>query len=180
MGRCHFLSELASYSASLSTLFLLFMQPQRAQYSPQRVVFAVLGTPIAAVPQVRKSWYQPWVTPRETLRDPSTGPVRTGNGGSLVDQDLPIVGKHDARALERARRRPFEVKPRDTKAAAVARTLELVFSREELRRAVEMRADRDKRVDAARDPRACARSRCRIVLSTARRPPCRTRSVNQP
>src|SRR5439155_20851046 len=49
---------------------------------------------------------------------------------ALVDQNLPVVGEHDARAFERARRRTFEVDAAQVIAAAVARTLELVFRRQ--------------------------------------------------
>src|SRR5207247_4523327 len=69
---------------------------------------------------------------------------------ALVDQDLTVVGQHDARPLERARRRPFEIDAAQTIAAAVARTLELVFRREVIRSTAKMRADGDERVEAAR------------------------------
>src|SRR5580693_3928319 len=46
---------------------------------------------------------------------------------ALVHQDLAVVSEHDARALERARRRSLEVDTRDPVAAAMARALELVL-----------------------------------------------------
>src|SRR5438132_1958740 len=49
---------------------------------------------------------------------------------ALVDQNLAVVGERDARPFERARCRSFEVDAAQTIAAAVARTLELVFRRE--------------------------------------------------
>src|SRR5437762_4096718 len=69
---------------------------------------------------------------------------------TLVDQNLAVIGQHDARAFERARRRAFEVDAAQVVAAAVARTLELVFRRQVVRRAPEMRADRDERIEAGR------------------------------
>src|SRR2546423_6236604 len=65
----------------------------------------------------------------------------------LVDDDL-SVGRIDEnlRALERARRRSFEVDSRLVIAAAMAGTLELVLRRQPVRRASEVRADRDQRV----------------------------------
>src|SRR5207244_3731045 len=68
----------------------------------------------------------------------------------LVDEDLPVVGQHHARALERPRRRPFEIDAGQSISAAVARALELVFRREVIRRASQMRADRDERIEPAR------------------------------
>src|SRR5262249_54886509 len=65
---------------------------------------------------------------------------------ALVDEDLPIVGEHDACALERTWRRALEVDATQVIAAAVAGTLEFVFRREVVRRATQMRADRDERV----------------------------------
>src|SRR5205823_3429942 len=40
---------------------------------------------------------------------------------ALVHEDLPVVGEDDARALERARRRPLEIDSGEAEAAAVAR-----------------------------------------------------------
>src|SRR5215467_2862709 len=68
---------------------------------------------------------------------------------ALVDEDLSIVGEHDARALERTRRRTFEVDAAQVIPAAVAGTLEFVFRREVIRRAAETRADSDERVEPA-------------------------------
>src|SRR5689334_15031460 len=60
---------------------------------------------------------------------------------ALVDEDLPVVGEHDARPFERSRRWPLEVHTAQVIAAAVARTFELVFRGEIVRRAAQMRAD---------------------------------------
>src|SRR5918999_5996529 len=66
----------------------------------------------------------------------------------LVDDDLAVVGTdRDAGALERPRSRPLEVDAALVIAAAVARTLELVLRVEPGRRAAEMGADGDQRVD---------------------------------
>src|SRR6266850_5704965 len=62
---------------------------------------------------------------------------------ALVDEDLPVVGKHHARALERTRRRSFEVDARRPEPAAMAGALELVFRREEIRRTAQVRAGAD-------------------------------------
>src|SRR5262249_23703441 len=67
---------------------------------------------------------------------------------ALVHQDLSIVGKHDADALEGARRRAFEVDARDAEPAAVARALELVLRRQIVRRASQVRAGDAERVEA--------------------------------
>src|SRR5215471_8727767 len=69
---------------------------------------------------------------------------------ALVDENLAVVGEHDARALERTRRRTFEVDAREAEAAAVTRALDLVFRGEIVRRAAEMRARADENVEAAR------------------------------
>ena len=69
---------------------------------------------------------------------------------ALVDEDLAVVGEHDARALERPRRRSFEVDPGRPEAAAVTRALELVLRRQEVRRAAQMRARGDEGVEPAR------------------------------
>src|SRR5215831_9927315 len=68
---------------------------------------------------------------------------------ALVDEDLAVVGQHDARALERTWRRPFEVDTGQTEAAAVARTLELALRRQVVWRAAEMGARADQHVEAA-------------------------------
>src|SRR5258707_7581433 len=68
---------------------------------------------------------------------------------ALVDQDLPVLRQHDARALERSRRRALEIHAGDAEAAAVARALELVFRRQKVRRAPEMRAGDAQGVEAA-------------------------------
>src|SRR5437867_11670688 len=62
---------------------------------------------------------------------------------TLVDQDLPILADADGRSLERARGRALEVDPGHVIAAAVARAFELLFRGEPVRRAAEVRADRD-------------------------------------
>src|SRR5207244_4086010 len=67
----------------------------------------------------------------------------------LVDEDLAVVGEHDARALERARRRTFEVDAGEAEAAAVARAFELVLGRQIVRRAPQMRAGTDDGVETA-------------------------------
>src|SRR5207247_5823296 len=68
----------------------------------------------------------------------------------LVDEDLAIVGEHYARALERPRRRAFEVDAGEPEAAPVAWTLELAFGRQIVRCAPQVRARADDRVEAAR------------------------------
>src|SRR2546426_6828774 len=76
---------------------------------------------------------------------------------TLVDHELPVLGARDAQPLERPRRRTLEVDARLVEAAAVAGALELVLGREPARRAAEMRALGEQRVDAllrADDPDA--------------------------
>src|SRR5688572_4151689 len=68
---------------------------------------------------------------------------------ALVHEDLSIVGEHDACAFEGPRRRSLEVDPACPEAAAVAGAFELVFRGQIVRRAAEMRADRDNRIEAA-------------------------------
>src|SRR2546428_6815568 len=68
---------------------------------------------------------------------------------ALVDEDLPVVCKHHARALEGTRRRSFEVDSRRPEPAAVARALELVFRREVIRRTAKVRARADQHIEAA-------------------------------
>src|SRR5439155_4583650 len=65
---------------------------------------------------------------------------------ALVDENLPVFGEHDAHALERTRRRPFEVHAGEAEAAAVARTLELVFRGQIVGRAAQVRAGDAQRV----------------------------------
>src|SRR5215468_1742473 len=69
----------------------------------------------------------------------------------LVDEDLAVVGEDDARALERPGGRPLEVDPGHVEAAAVARALELVLRGQPVRRAAEVGAHRDQRVEAVGD-----------------------------
>src|SRR3954451_11700335 len=69
---------------------------------------------------------------------------------ALVDENLAVLGEHDAGALERARRRAFEVDAGRAEAAAVARALEFVFGREVVRRTAKVRARDTQRVEAAR------------------------------
>src|SRR5215208_4017768 len=78
---------------------------------------------------------------------------------ALVDEDLSVFGKQDARALERPRRRTFEVHAGRAKAAAMARALELVFRRQIVRRAAEVRAGDAERIEPAR-----------VLLDVFRRP----------
>src|SRR5260221_9632157 len=69
---------------------------------------------------------------------------------SLVDNELPVVGEHDLDSLERPRRGPFEVDAVLGVARAVAGALELVLGAEPARRAAEVRADAEQRVDLVR------------------------------
>src|SRR5262245_55596232 len=76
---------------------------------------------------------------------------------ALVDDELSVLGLRDFHALERPRRRPLEVDAALVEPAAVARTLEFVLGRQPARRAAEMRALGEDRVDALRlahDPHA--------------------------
>src|SRR5688572_21404688 len=68
---------------------------------------------------------------------------------ALVDEDLAILGEHNAVPLERTRRRPLEVDARRPEAAAVAGALELRLGGEEVRRAAEMGAGGVQHVKAA-------------------------------
>src|ERR1700722_8302266 len=75
----------------------------------------------------------------------------------LVDHQLPVVADVDFESIHRARRRPFEVKPADVVTGAVARTLELLLSLQPSRRAAQMSALGEDRVEArlgADDPGA--------------------------
>src|SRR6188508_108631 len=69
---------------------------------------------------------------------------------ALVDQDLAVLCEHDAIALQRARRRAFEVDTGRPESAPMARALELGFGRQEVWCAAEMRARRVQHVEAAR------------------------------
>src|SRR5262249_41658980 len=83
--------------------------------------------------------------------------VLVENLDALVDDELPVVGLADLHALERPRRGSLEVDPALVEAAAVAGALELVFRHQPARRAAEMRALGEDRVDALRlahDPHA--------------------------
>src|SRR5258708_28205700 len=68
---------------------------------------------------------------------------------ALVDQDLTVLCQHDGRALERTRRGALEIYAGRTEAAAVAGALELVFRRQIIRRAAEVRAGDAQRVETA-------------------------------
>src|SRR5438309_7102006 len=73
----------------------------------------------------------------------------------LVDDQLSVVAERDLDALERPRRGTFEVDAVLRVARAVARTLELVLRPQPPRRAAEMRADPEQRIDGgagAHDP----------------------------
>src|SRR5439155_26514800 len=67
---------------------------------------------------------------------------------ALVDQDLAVLGLRDAEPLERPWRRPLEVDAGLVEAATVARALELVLGGEPARRAAEMSALGEERVEA--------------------------------
>src|SRR5438128_5252294 len=76
---------------------------------------------------------------------------------ALVDQELAVLGLGDAQALERPGRRPLEVDAGLVEAATVARALELVLGGEPARRAAQVGALGEERVDAllgADDPDA--------------------------
>src|SRR5262245_16406500 len=76
---------------------------------------------------------------------------------ALVDEDLPVLGLGDAEPLERARRGALEVDAGLVEAAAVARTFELVLGGEPARRATQVGALGEQRVEAllgADDPDA--------------------------
>src|SRR5262249_32815885 len=66
---------------------------------------------------------------------------------ALVDEDLAVLGLGDAEPFERARRRALKVDPGLVEAAPVARALELVLGREPARRAAEVGALREQRVE---------------------------------
>src|ERR687888_126655 len=75
----------------------------------------------------------------------------------LVDDDLPVVGERDLDPLERPRRRALEIDAVLRVPRAVAGALELVLRPEPARRAAEVRADPEERVDlllGAHDPDA--------------------------
>src|SRR5919108_2103540 len=77
----------------------------------------------------------------------------------LVDEELPVVAERDLHALERARSGSFEVDAVLRVPRAVARALELVLRREPARRAPQVRADAEERIDrraGADDPDALA------------------------
>src|SRR5215472_862217 len=65
----------------------------------------------------------------------------------LVDDDLTVLGAGDAKPLEGPRCRALEVDPALVEAAPVARALELVLGGEPARRAAEVGALREQRVD---------------------------------
>src|SRR5262249_13005511 len=69
---------------------------------------------------------------------------------ALIDDQLPVLRQRDTEPLQRARRRPFEVDPSLAKAAAMTRALELFFPLQPARRAAEMRALGEQRVEAVR------------------------------
>src|SRR5687767_11193944 len=69
---------------------------------------------------------------------------------ALIDQDLAVLGEHDAIALERPWRRAFEVDTRRPEPAAVAWAFELRFGRQEVRRAAKVGACRVQHVEPAR------------------------------
>src|SRR5947199_1896505 len=76
---------------------------------------------------------------------------------ALVDQELAVLGLRDAEPLERPGRRPLEVDAGLVEAATVARALELVLGGEPARRAAQVGALGEERVDAllgADDPDA--------------------------
>src|SRR5438093_7966634 len=68
---------------------------------------------------------------------------------ALVHEDLPVLGQHDARPLERSRRRAFEIDAGDAEAAAVTGALEFVLRRQIVRRAAQVRAGHAQRIEAA-------------------------------
>src|SRR5439155_26934647 len=75
----------------------------------------------------------------------------------LVDEELPVVRERDAVALERPRRRAFEVDAGRVEAGAVAGALELAVRLEPVRGAAEMGAGGRQREEAggvAHDPHA--------------------------
>src|SRR5947207_1545132 len=76
---------------------------------------------------------------------------------AFIDHELPVIADVHFETVERARGRTFEVESGFIEATAVARALELVLRREPSRRAAEMRAFGEDRVDAlllAHDPDA--------------------------
>src|SRR5580658_5637642 len=75
----------------------------------------------------------------------------------FVDNQLPVVADVDLESIHRARRRSFEVESADVIAGAVARALKLLLRLQPSRRASEMRALGEDRVEAglgANDPGA--------------------------
>src|SRR5439155_17105822 len=66
---------------------------------------------------------------------------------ALVDEQLSVLGPRDPQPLEGARRRSLEVDAGLVEAAPVARALELVLGREPARRAAEVRALGEDRVE---------------------------------
>src|SRR4051812_11933430 len=80
---------------------------------------------------------------------------------ALVDFQLPVVADANGVALERTRRRAFEIDPVLIKTATVARTFELLLAFEPVRRATKVRANGLQRIDllpavvfAVHDPNA--------------------------
>src|SRR5438309_10323478 len=76
---------------------------------------------------------------------------------ALVDQELAVLGLRDAEPLERPGRRPLEVDAGLVEAATVARALELVLGGEPARRAAQVGALGEERVEpllGADDPDA--------------------------
>src|SRR5471032_355779 len=77
----------------------------------------------------------------------------------LIDDELAVVAERDLNSLERPRRRSFEVDSVFGVARAVAGALELVLGAKPARRAAEMGADAEQRIEAAvraHDPDALA------------------------
>src|SRR5437764_10630120 len=70
----------------------------------------------------------------------------------LVDDELSVVAERDLHAFERTRRRAFEVHAILRVARPVARALELVLRSQPTRRAAQMRADAEQRVDGGARP----------------------------
>src|ERR1019366_1384735 len=75
----------------------------------------------------------------------------------LIDHQLSVVANVDLESIHRARRRPFEVESADIEARAVARTFELLLGLQPSRRASQMGAFGEDRVETrlgANDPGA--------------------------
>src|SRR3954451_9176300 len=66
---------------------------------------------------------------------------------ALVDHELPVFRERDAQALERPRRRTLEGDAGPIEAAPVTGTLDLLLGRQPARRAPEVRALREQRVE---------------------------------